>query len=55
LLLRRYLKLAIEMSREWGIMDLPIDAAGELPFSLQAIPRKFPPPGQLRLWVTELV
>ena len=55
LLLRRYLKLAIEMSRDRGIMDLPIDAAGELPFSLWAIPRQFPPPGQLRLWVSELV
>ena len=54
LLLRRYLKLATEMGREKGIMDLSIDAAPDLPFSLFAIPREFPQPAYLCLWVVEI-
>lgn len=54
LLLRRYLKLAIELSHERGIMDAGIHGAPELPFSLAAIPTSFPQPKTLRLWVTEL-
>ena len=54
LLLRRYLKLAIEMSRERNLMDTPLSEAPELPFSLSAIPQTFPQPGQLRLWVVEI-
>ncbi len=54
LLLRRYLKLAIEMSQERHIMESPLAAAPELPYALSAIPKTFPPPGQLRLWVTRL-
>jgi len=54
LLLRRYLKLAIEMSRERNLMDTLLAEAPELPFSLSAIPRAFPQPGQLRLWVVEM-
>lgn len=54
LLLRRYLKLAIEMSRERSLMNVSIAAAPELPFSLSAIPRAFPLPSQLRLWVMEM-
>jgi hypothetical protein len=54
LLLRRYLKLAIEMSRERKLMDVPLTEVPELPFSLSAVPRVFPSPGQLRLWVTEM-
>lgn len=54
LLLRRYLKLAVEMSRERKLMDTPLVAAPELPFSLSAIPQIFPQPGQLRLWVVEI-
>lgn len=53
LLLRRYLKLAIEMSRERNLMGVALAAAPELPFSLSAIPRAFPQPSQLRLWVVE--
>lgn len=49
LLLRRYLKLAIEMSRERNLMNVPIATAPELPFSLSAIPQAFPLPSQLRL------
>ena len=54
LLLRRYLKLAIEMTRERNLMDAPLAAAPELPFSLSAIPQAFPQPSQLRLWVVEM-
>jgi hypothetical protein len=51
LLLRRYLKLAIEMSNERNIMNTLIAEAPDLPFALAAIPVAFPPPSQLRLWV----
>ena len=54
LLLRRYLKLAIEMARERNVMNLPLTEVLDLPFSLAAIPRTFPPPHTLRLWVTSL-
>ncbi|MGC8641062.1 MAG: HNH endonuclease [Isosphaeraceae bacterium] len=55
LLLRRYLKLAIEMSRERNLLDVAIAETQDLPFSLSAVPRTFPSPGQLCLWVTEMV
>jgi hypothetical protein len=54
LLLRRYLKLAVEMCRDMNLMDVPLAAAPELPFSLSAIPQSFPQPSQLRLWVVEI-
>lgn len=54
LLLRRYLKLAIQMARDRRLMDTPLSDAPELPFSLSAIPRTYPAPSQLRLWITEL-
>lgn len=54
LLLRRYLKLAIEMSQERNLMDAAIAAGLEVPFSLSAIPRACPQPSQLRLWVVEM-
>lgn len=54
LLLRRYLKLAIEISKERGLMTVAIAEAPELPFSLSAIPQTYPQPNQLRLWVVEL-
>ncbi|MDP2883287.1 MAG: HNH endonuclease signature motif containing protein [Azonexus sp.] len=54
LLLRRYLKLAIEISRERNLMDTPLAETPELPFSLSAIPQTFPQPSQLRLWVVEM-
>lgn len=54
LLLRRYLKLAIELSRSAGQLTVPLDTVGELPFELSAVPTRFPPPGTLRLWVTDL-
>lgn len=54
LLLRRYLKLAIELSREKGIMDMALSEVPELPFALSAIPTTFPQPKDLQLWITEL-
>lgn len=53
LLLRRYLKLATQICQERGLMDTPLVDAPELPFLLAAIPKVFPPPNQLRIWVTE--
>lgn len=54
LLLRRYLKLAIELARDRGLLDTRLDAAPELPFSLAAVPLAFPKPASLCLWVTEI-
>ena len=55
LLLRRYLKLAIEMSLERELMDVLLSEVPELPFSLSAIPTNYPLPRQVRLWITEIV
>ncbi len=54
LLLRRYLKLAIEISRERNLMSTPLAEVPSLPFSISAIPTTFPQPSQLRLWMVEL-
>ena len=54
LLLRRYLKLAVEFSHERNIMNTPLGEAPELPFVLAAVPVSFPPPSQLRLWVVDV-
>jgi len=54
LLLRRYLKIAIDICRERNLMDALLAERPELPFSLSAIPRVYPPPDQMRLWVTEM-
>jgi hypothetical protein len=54
LLLRRYLKLAIELCEQQQIMDQPMEQATDLPCSLAAIPRSYPSPSELRLWVVDL-
>lgn len=54
LLLRRYLKLSIEISIDRNIMSSSLTDAPELPFSLRAVPIKYPPPNQLKLWVTDI-
>lgn len=54
LLLRRYLKIAIEISHKEDLMNVPLAEAPELSFSLLAIPKFYPPPGQMRLWITDL-
>ena len=35
-------------------MDTPVSEAPELPFSLSAIPKTYPQPNQLQLWVVEM-
>jgi hypothetical protein len=54
LLLRRYLKLAIEISLEKNLMNTPLTESPELEFKLEAIPKIYPSPGELRLWVVEI-
>ncbi len=54
LLLRRYLKLAIELCQENGIMETELINAPELPISLAAIPINYPQPSQLQLWKINL-
>lgn len=55
LLLRRYLKLVIEISVRKNLMQTPLDNLPEnLAFSVTAIPKVYPPPNQLRLWVAEI-
>jgi 5-methylcytosine-specific restriction endonuclease McrA len=53
LLLRRHLKLAVEISVERTAMDLPIVEGEGLPFSLSAIPISFPAPTELMLWISD--
>jgi hypothetical protein len=51
LVLRRYLKLAIEFCGRHTLMDMAIDEVGDIPFSLEFVPRRlFPPPSELVLW-----
>lgn len=51
LLLRRYLKLSINFSKQNGYMDSLLGEHLNLPFSLSAIPHDFPQPAKLLLWV----
>lgn len=51
LLLRRYLKLALEICRERALMDSPLSSDLDVPFSITAIPWTYPAPSQLSLWV----
>lgn len=51
LILRRYLKLAIEMSRARNLMTAPLAGQPDVPFSLSAIPTSYPAPNRLTLWV----
>lgn len=54
LLLRRFLKLAIEIGHERNVMDNLLSSAPVLPFSLSAIPKYYPLPSQLKLWVAPI-
>ena len=54
LLLRRYLKLAIDVSRERDLTTALLASEPNVPFSLTAIPKSYPSPGQLMLWVSPL-
>jgi 5-methylcytosine-specific restriction endonuclease McrA len=50
LLLRRYLKLAIEYCSERSILDHRLAECVDFPFAVNAIPHKFPAPTELLLW-----
>jgi len=54
LLLRRFLKLATAIAAEAGAMDALLTEAPPLPFSLPAIPTRFPPPQEAKLWILPL-
>ncbi|WP_437640604.1 HNH endonuclease [Sorangium sp. So ce854] len=56
LLLRRYLKLAISISAERGLLLTPLETARdlELPFCVASIPHRYPDPSELVLWVVPL-
>lgn len=54
LLLRRYLKIAIELTLKANLMNTAISAASDLPFSVSSIPTTYPRPIDLVLWVSEL-
>lgn len=54
LLLRRYLKLAIALGHSQGVMDVPLSQAPPLPFGLTAIPRAYPAPNKLQLWIVDI-
>jgi hypothetical protein len=51
LLLRRYLKMSIEYCVANQLLTAPLADVQELPFSLSAIPHRFPAPRELCLWV----
>jgi hypothetical protein len=50
LLLRRYLKLAVELCVESEMMNRPLADAARLRIEVARVPRKYPPPAQLILW-----
>jgi hypothetical protein len=56
LLLRRYLKLAIGVCNERGLLLTPLDTARQLdlPFCVTAIPHQYPNPSELVLWIVPL-
>lgn len=54
LLLRRYLKLAVELCQERQLMDSRIESALELPFALSAVPTSYPTPAHLKLWISPI-
>ena len=51
LLLRRYLKLSIDYSKQNGFLDVSLKNVTDLPFSMSAVPHDFPQPAKLVLWV----
>ena len=51
MLLRRYLKLALEHALERDLLGQGLDDLPDLPFSANKIPRRYPAPAELRLHV----
>lgn len=56
LLLRRYLKLAVDITTERGLLSTPLETVAdlELPFAVAAIPHQYPKPSELQLWVVPI-
>ena len=54
LLLRRYLKIAINICAQNGCLNMKINEVQSLPFSLKSVPHNFPQPSELRLWITPI-
>jgi hypothetical protein len=50
LLLRRYLKLAIEYAETHQLMEATAGSVATGPFVLAAVPHRFPVPSELMLW-----
>jgi len=50
LLLRRYLKLAVDHCRGRGLLACSLSAVPPLPFDLAMVPQQFPAPTELVLW-----
>jgi 5-methylcytosine-specific restriction endonuclease McrA len=55
MLLRRYLKIAIDICKQNEILNVQLDQAPLLPFDLKQIPHKYPQPDRLVMWVTPLI
>jgi hypothetical protein len=53
LLIRRYLKLAIDLAQRAQAMNAAVDDSLDLPFALKGIPITYPEPSQLILWITK--
>ena len=53
MLLRRYLKLVAEYCAKVGLAERPLVEVADstLPFALSALPYRYPPLSELRLWV----
>ena len=55
LLLRRYLKLAVQICGERGVMNSLLDEPiPDLPFALERVPHRFPRPCEATVWVVPL-
>ena len=52
MLLRRYLKLALEHATERDLLGRDLDDLPDLPFGANKIPRRYPVPAELRLHVS---
>lgn len=54
MIIRRYLKLTYQYCEDQELLDLPVEAVEQmdLPFKIQFIPTKFPPPNELKLNIT---
>lgn len=53
-LLRRYLKILIEICQEREVMECSLLTPPLLPFSINAIPSNFPQPAELKLWIVPI-